>query len=201
MRKDNFTLATLFAGYSLAVTLVSLPLSSSDFKIGVLRPLSAIPLHEFVLVLSAIVVGVFASLSYRRLALDLASLSIAVVVLLDIDHLPSFFNIPQPIRPAHSIIVFLLFVAIIYMLGFSADKIAVASSAFVMHSAIDAGVFPVFWPLVPAYYSLDSVRYYLLSLSLFLALASGFAKRRLEQSSVAVKSRNMATEEHTRMKG
>lgn len=200
MRKDNFTLATLFAGYSLAVTLVSLPLSSSEFKIGVLRPLSTVPLHEFVVVASALVVGVFASFSYRKLALDLTSLSIAIVVLLDIDHLPSFFNIPQPIRPAHSIIVFLLFVAIIFMLGFSADKIAVASSAFAMHIAIDASVFPVFWPLVTAYYSLDSVRYYLLSLSLFLALASGFVKRKLQHSAIAVKSRNMAAEEHTRMK-
>jgi hypothetical protein len=176
--------------YTVLVTAVSILISPQDFKVGVFRPVNTIAPHEFILVLGSILLGVISSLGYKKFALDLTVISVLGVVLLDLDHLPSFLGISQPIRPAHSFVLFSLFIFTLCMMRLPFDKILILSSAFLIHNGVDTGIFPVFWPILNYYYSLADFKYYLIFSGVTLAYLSGLIKKRI-LSQTLMKSRYM----------
>src|SRR2546425_12946422 len=114
----------------------------------------------------------------RKLDLSSLLLSSSFIVFLDLDHIPSVLGIPQPIRPAHSL-VFLAVLLIILTFFFKKPakvRLTVVASFF-GHLAVDTGTFPLLAPLSYGYYSLASVDLGLFMLAALMALAAGYLGR------------------------
>lgn len=174
----------IFAGLVLLFTAVSVRLAPPSVDVGGARPVETIPPHLLELGGFGALLGVAALWVYGRGGVWVALLLPAMVVLLDLDHLPVFLGIAQPIRPAHSV-VFLaadLTITTIILRRFDFNLIVV--SAFLGHMGVDAGLFPPFSPFSFDYYQLDQYRLPLIVGSALLALAAGFLWRRLHISTL-----------------
>lgn len=101
-----------------------------------------------------------------------------LVVLLDLDHLPAYLGIAQPIRPAHSIVFILCALVFTTILLGRFDLDLVVLSSFTAHLGIDSGLFPPFSPISFQYMQLDPFRIPLIAASVLFALAAGLAWRR-----------------------
>jgi hypothetical protein len=109
----------------------------------------------------------------------LLTLSVAFVVLLDIDHLPSLFGIAQPIRPAHSFTFLVLEVAALALAVRRRPEVElIAVAAFFGHVAGDTGIFALFAPFSFDYYSLNGYAFPLALTAVAFALVAGYAGHR-----------------------
>ncbi|MEM0117504.1 MAG: hypothetical protein QXV32_03580 [Conexivisphaerales archaeon] len=163
----------------LLLTGISLLFSSAEVRIGTFRPISQIPLHEFVLLAASMLVSGLALLANRRFDYSLLLLPPVFVIFLDIDHLPSAIGLAQPIRPAHSILfVFLFSILLYYLLHKPASYSLLAVSSFAVHISVDTGVFALLAPFSFNYYSLAGYRPELLLLGIFFAILAGYVHRK-----------------------
>jgi hypothetical protein len=165
--------ALAFTGFSLVVS----PLQA---QIGRFRPIAAIPAHLAVLVLLGAVLGVASSILAKKPGLTFLFLSPILVVLTDIDHLPSTLDVAQPIRPAHSFIFVALVMVVTAIVIRRLDIEATVLSAFLAHLSVDTGLFPPFSPVSFKYYNLAPYSLTFLAASVVFALLAGFLKRRKE---------------------
>jgi hypothetical protein len=165
---------------ALVFTAVSLVVSPQQAQIGRFRPIATIPAHLIVLILLGAALGVVSSIVARKPGFTFLVLFPVLVVLTDIDHLPSMLDIAQPIRPAHSFIFVALAVVVTAMVIRRPDIEAIVLSAFLAHLSADTGLFPPFSPVSFQYYSLASYSLTFLTASVVFALLAGFLKRRRE---------------------
>ena len=168
-----------YVALDIALTLILFAISPESVKIGTLRPVSTIPPKLFQLALAGLAVGLIASITFRKLDLNLILLGVAFVALLDVDHLPSMLGKDQPIRPAHS---FLFLAILLLVLAFTAKKQPwvelIAVSAFCAHLASDTGGFAFFMPCSFTYTSIDRYRVPFALGAVTFALLAGYAKHR-----------------------
>lgn len=176
--KDAIIAGAVFTLLVLAFTVVALVVSSPSSRIGAARPLEAIPLHEVELGAAALVLGVLALGVYGRGGFAAPTLLVGLVILLDLDHFPSFLGIAQPIRPAHSFVFIAVDVAATAIILRRMDFGLIAMSAFSAHLGIDDGIFPPFSPVSFQYAQLDPIHLPLLVASGVLAFAAGYLMRR-----------------------
>ena len=169
----------VFLAIDLALTLLFFGVSSSAVHVGTLRPVATIPLKVLGLAALGLGVGIVASLMVKRIDFGLVTLALAFTCLLDVDHLPSFFGVAQPIRPSHSI----AFLAITLLaLSFVArgrwDIPAIFLASFLAHIASDSGVFALLAPFSFNYFSIEAFKIPLAVGSIVFALLAGYLKRR-----------------------
>lgn len=157
---------------------VSLLVSPSQAQIGTFRSVDTIPSHLALLALAGVALGVASLLVAWKPALPLALLFPALVVLTDLDHLPSMFGVAQPIRPAHSFVFLAATLAVTAMVIRRSDVEAIVLSAFFAHLSVDTGLFPPFSPLSFQYYSLATYRPEFIAASVVFAISAGFLMRR-----------------------
>jgi hypothetical protein len=119
-----------------------------------------------------------------KLDLGLVILVPALVVLTDLDHLPAFLGLAQPIRPAHSIIFILCTVALMATVIRKPDVEFASLSAFFAHLSVDTGVFPAFSPVSFQYYDIGEFRILALLAAVAFALAAGLAMRHNKQGAI-----------------
>jgi hypothetical protein len=176
--KEVLVTGGIFSGLALAFTAVSLLASPQAANIGSARPFSTIPTHEIELLAAGVILGVLALAAFGRGGVATALLLPALVVLLDLDHLPSFLGIAQPIRPAHSLVFLFADVVITTIILMRFDFSLIAVSAFTGHLGIDTGLVPPFSPFSFQYFQLDPYRVPLIVASAFFAFAAGYIMRR-----------------------
>ena len=145
---------------------------------GQFRTLSSIPEHLAFLGGFGVALGLVGSIIYRRLDTNLVILIPALVVLTDLDHLPSALGMSQPIRPAHSLIFIVMVVAILALTIGRPDIQAATVSAFFAHLSVDTGVFPAFSPISFAYYDLSAYQPEIIAAAIIAALLAGYLGRR-----------------------
>jgi hypothetical protein len=188
--KDSIIIFVIYTILGIILTFVSLIYTSSSVKIGTLRPILAIPTHEIYLLIGALLICLVSCAVYRRFDFSFLFLPIIFTIMLDLDHLPVILGVAQPIRPAHSIF-FLL--ALILILRFVLKKPLyiefLAISSFLMHIAIDNGVFALFSPFSFEYYDLGQIRIYLGLLAIMVAVMAGYSKRVLNFQSHMAKEK------------
>lgn len=165
----------LILGIVLAVTIIFLVVSGASARIGTLRPLNTIPEKGVEIFLTGAAVGLTACAAAKRLDLSILALGIAFVAIIAVDHLPSAFGIPQPIRPAHT---FAFLAVEVVALGLVFRKrpelVLLAAAAWFGHVAADQGVFAFFAPLSFAYSPLGPYRIPFALISVVFALATGY---------------------------
>ena len=173
----------------LAFTLLGVALGPDASKVGETRPEATIPLHLEMLVGFGLVLGVLSAILYGRKGTVLAVLAPIFTVLLDLDHLPVYIGVAQPIRPAHSLL-FLLSVLIITAITIKRlDVGLVALSATLGHMGVDTGLFPSFSPLSFTYLELSAYKIELLAGAVISAIAAGLVLRfRVSQSQTSRES-------------
>jgi hypothetical protein len=164
----------LYGAMVLLFALISLYAAPQASQIGTFRPYPTIPFHELILGLLGLGLGLAASAAVRKLDLGLVLLVPALVVLTDLDHLPAFLGLAQPIRPAHSVIFILCTVVLMAAVIRRTDVVLTSLSAFFAHLSIDTGVFPAFSPVSFQYYNIGEFRVPFLIAAVAFALAAGF---------------------------
>ena len=171
-------MCVIYAAMVLVFTAISLFTAPQGSQTGIFRPVSTIPYHEVLLILLGIGLGLAASVFLWGRNWAFVFLIPALVVLTDLDHLPSYLKWAQPIRPAHSFIFILLTVALIVMVIRRRDVEFVSLSAFFAHLSIDTGVFPPFSPVDFTYYNLNEFRIPFLVAAIAFALGAGYVSRK-----------------------
>jgi len=176
--KEVLTATGIFVLLALLFTLISLLISPPSTQVGSARPFGEIPIHEVELgglgaLLGAVALGIYGQ-GGAVVALMLPALSILV----DLDHLPSFLGIAQPIRPAHSIFFLVADIALTAIVLRRMDFSLIAMSAFAGHLGIDTGLAPPLSPISFDYVQLDPYRVPLLVISTITAFAAGYLLRR-----------------------
>ena len=174
----------LYGAMVLLFTLISLYTAPQASQIGTFRPLPTIPFHELILGLLGLGLGLAASAAVRKLDLGLVILVPALVILTDLDHLPAFLGMAQPIRPAHSVIFILCTIALMATVIRKTDVELVSLSAFFAHLSVDTGVFPAFSPVSFQDYNIGEFRILFILAAVAFALAAGLAMRRNKQGAV-----------------
>ncbi|HME19310.1 MAG TPA: hypothetical protein VKF15_06230, partial [Nitrososphaerales archaeon] len=122
--------------------------------------------------------GCVSAVMYGRRGLSMLLLTPVLVALLDLDHLPAYIGLAQPIRPAHSLIfisVALICTAIILR---RLDLELIFVSSFTGHLGIDEGLFAPLSPLSFDYIQVDPYRFSLLACAVATALLAGYIWRR-----------------------
>ena len=168
----------LYASLDLLVTLISLYTRPPGSLVGVFRSLDTIPLHLFFLALGGVALSLLSVLVFRRFDLGLIVLIPSVVILTDLDHLPSALGIDQPIRPTHSFI----FIAVAFVLVATVirrlDLSFAVMSGFFAHLTVDTGLFPPLSPVSFTYYSLGEYQPVFIALAVSSALVAGYLGKR-----------------------
>jgi hypothetical protein len=174
----------LILAIDLAVTIVFFGVSGGHARVGTLRPVNAIPGKALELVLVGSGIGLVACLAAGRLDINLLTLAIGFVALLDVDHLPSVFGVEQPIRPTHSF-AFLAVEVVSLLIAFRGrpELAVLAVSAFLGHVAGDTGIFALFAPFSFVYGSIDAYRVAFGIVAVAFALATGSVSRRTARAS------------------
>jgi hypothetical protein len=174
----------VYAAMVLLFTWISLYTAPQSSQIGTFRALATIPSHELVLVLAGLGLGAAVSAVRRKPDVMFLILVPALVVLTDLDHLPAYFGLAQPIRPAHSIIFIVCTIALMATVIRRTDVELASLSAFSAHLAVDTGVFPPFSPVSFQYYDLAEFRGLFLLAAIAFAVAAGFAVRHNRQGAI-----------------
>ncbi len=164
-------LVFLFTGLSLAF-------GGAANGTGGVRPIDTIPAHLAELAGFGLLLGVGTLVFYGRKGLWLLLLTPSLVLLLDLDHLPIYLGIPQPIRPAHSLVFLAAAVLLTAAIVRKLEIELILVSSFTAHLGVDTGVFPPLSPLNFDYLQLEPYRLPLLLVSVVLALAAGLMVRR-----------------------
>ncbi len=140
--------------------------------------MGSIPLHLGELAAFGLVLGMAGAVFYGRMGLHLVFLTPSLTVLLDLDHLPVYLGISQPIRPAHSL-VFLAVVLAITAITIKAPEFElVVVSAFLGHMSVDTGLFPPFSPFTFDYYQIDPYRLLFALIAVLATVSAGAIVRR-----------------------
>ena len=180
--KSVLLTAGIFSALVLAFTAISLLVSSPDDQVGGARSPSDIPLHEVELGAAGALLGVFALGIYGRGGIAVALLLPALVILLDLDHLPVFLGAAQPIRPAASLVFLTFDVAMTTIILRRVDFGLIVMSAFTGHLGVETGLIPPFAPFSFSYFELNAFSIPLLTISTILAFTAGFLMRRRQRS-------------------
>jgi hypothetical protein len=177
--RDSLDVFAAFVALGLTFTAISLLASPLDVRVGTLRSISTIPIHEFALIGTGLALSFLVMIGLRRFDLSSLLLSASFIVFLDLDHLPSALGIAQPIRPAHSLVFLAVLLVILNFVFKKPVKVQLTVVAsFLGHLAVDTGAFPLLAPLSYAYYSLSSVDLALLGSAALIALLAGYLGRR-----------------------
>jgi len=185
--RETITLTLVFSGVALAITWLGVILVPPSEAQGVLRPTSEIPLKALLLLTLGLSIGAAASLAARRLNLSFIVSGGILTLLLDLDHLPSAFKIPQPIRPAHSIIFLIAVSAIVYLSTRKVTLATLSAAAFFAHLGSDKSFYPLLSPIVFDITTFGPE----VSLSLvLLAYALAFITGQLEKKALATSSQH-----------
>lgn len=176
----------IFVGIDLLFTAVSLFLAPAATQIGGVRPTDTIPAHELAMVGLGVVLGAGAAAFYGRRGLPLVLLTVALIVLLDLDHIPAYMGMAQPIRPAHSVVFIILVLGLIGATVRRLDVSLVVLSAFLGHLAVDSGIVPPLSPFSFEYASIDPYRALFLVGAVLAALGAGFLVRRSARGGTSV---------------
>jgi hypothetical protein len=174
----------VYGGMVLLFTLISLYTAPQDAQIGTFRPFQTIPSHVLILTSLGLGLGLTTSAVRRKLDLRIAILVPALVVLTDLDHLPAYLGLAQPIRPAHSVIFIICTVALMATVIRKAGVELISLSAFFVHLSADTSVFPPFSPVSFQYYGIGDFRIPALLSAVAFALVAGLAMKRNEQGVV-----------------
>ncbi len=140
--------------------------------------MSAIPIHEIELAAAGLVLGLVALGVYGKGGVSVSLLLPALVILLDLDHFPSFFGIAQPIRPAHSLVFLAIDMTITTLILRRIDFGLIVMSAFAGHLGVDSGLIPPFSPFSFQYVQLEQLHLPLLALSVASSFAAGYLMRK-----------------------
>jgi len=168
----------LYAVLALVFTAVSMVSRPSGTLVGVLRPLDEIPAHVFLLAAGGLALGFLASLGLRRFDIWLVILIPSVVVLTDLDHLPSALGLVQAVRPVHSFVFLAVSFVAVAMIIRRLDLSVAVMSGFFAHLGVDTGIFPPLSPLSFSYYHLGPFQVEFLAAASACALAAGLLGRR-----------------------
>lgn len=174
----------VYGGMVLLFTVISLYTAPQSAQIGTFRPIQTIPFHEMILALLGLGLSIAMFVAQRKLDLRLVILVPVLVVLTDLDHLPAYLGLAQPIRPAHSVIFIICTVALMATVIRKVGVELVSLSAFFAHLSADTGVFPPFSPISFQYYDVGAFRVPFLFAAIALALAAGLAMRHDKQGGV-----------------
>jgi hypothetical protein len=174
----------IYGAMVLLFTLISLYTAPQYSQIGTFRPFPTIPFHELILGLLGLGLGLTASVALKKLDLGLVILVPALVVLTDLDHLPAYLGMAQPIRPAHSVIFIVCTIALMATVIRKTGVEFASLSAFFAHLSVDTGVFPPFSPISFRYYNLGEFRMPFVLAAVAFALAAGLAMKRNKQGAV-----------------
>lgn len=172
----------IFTVLVLLITGISVLVGSPDVKVGSPRPLDTVPVHLLELAGFGIVLGIPILGICGRKGIGLAVLIPAMVVLLDLDHLPVFLGIAQPIRPAHSLVFLVTDMAATTIILRRLDFNLIIMSAFAGHLSVDTGLLPPLAPFSFQYIQLDQYRLPLVISSMILAILAGYIWRRENRS-------------------
>ncbi|MGI0084909.1 MAG: hypothetical protein ACREBQ_07490, partial [Nitrososphaerales archaeon] len=102
-----------YVALDLVLTTVFILVSPSGADTGAIRPSDTILPKIVELILVGIAIGSVASFAFRKIDLNIFTLSVAFVVLLDVDHVPAALGFQEPIRPAHTIAFLLALLAVL----------------------------------------------------------------------------------------
>lgn len=174
----------VYCAMVLLFTLISFYAAPEGSQTGTFRPLPTIPFHELILALPGLGLGLVPSVVRKKLDLGFVILVPVLVVLTDLDHLPAFLGLAQPIRPAHSIIFILCTVALMATVIRKTDVEFASLSAFFAHLSVDTGVFPPFSPVSFQYYNLGEFKIPFLLAAIAFALAAGLVTKHNRQGGV-----------------
>ena len=101
---------------NLLFTALGVLLYEPELPLGIFRGFSNIPLKAIQLLGFGVLIGFLVSLGQKKFSLMSMIYPIFFLIMLDLDHLPSFFGIAQLIRPAHSLLFIGVFMVAIYLL-------------------------------------------------------------------------------------
>ena len=166
--------AVLYAALVLVFTIISLYTRPAGSLIGLFRSTDTIPSHLLLLAAGGLALGLLPSLILRRVDLGLVILIPSIVVLTDLDHLPSALGIDQPVRPAPSFIFIALAVILVAPVIKRPDLSFAVMSGFFAHLGVDTGIFPPFSPVSFDYYKLADFQVAFLGVALVSALIAGY---------------------------
>jgi hypothetical protein len=169
---------TIFGGLAIAFTVFGVLFGPSEAQIGITRPESSIPTHLLELGGLGVILGLGTAALYGRKGLPLVFLTPVLTVLLDVDHLPAYLGMSQPIRPAHSLVFLASVLVLTGIVIRQVDVDLVVLSAFLGHMGVDTGLFPPFSPFSFSYVQLDPYRVPLLAGAAVASLAAGSLVRR-----------------------
>ncbi len=180
----------LFAAMVLGFTVLALSVAPSSVDVGGARPIYAIPGHALELAGFGVALGIAAIGVFGRGGLGLALLLPAMVVLLDLDHIPAFVGVAQPIRPAHSIVFLISFALTAAIVLRRIDLSLIGMSATLGHLGVDSGLFPPFAPLSFDYFQLEPFRVVFIGGSVAAAIAAGVLgrRRRMTRGGVSIEA-------------
>ena len=193
---DTFPPILAIVALDLALTIIFFGFSAPSTHIGTLRAEDTIAPKILQLTSVGLGLGILASLFSRAIDMRLVTFGLAFTLLLDLDHLPAFFGIDQPIRPAHSLTFLFIAFALLYLVAARGrpEIPVIFASAFFGHIAADSGVFAFLAPISFNYASLDEFKIPFAILAVCLAIWSGYLKskrRRLEKLSTVPNSINV----------
>lgn len=170
--------AIIFGSIVLCFTVLGVLIAPQQAQVGKTRPEITIPSHLVELAGVGALLGAGAAIFYGRRGLPLVLLTPTLTVLLDLDHLPAYLGIAQPIRPAHSLIFIVVVLILTTIVIRRPDFDLVVLSAVMGHMGVDTGFFAPLAPFTFDYVSLDSYRLLLIIGAGVAALAAGILVRR-----------------------
>lgn len=176
--RAGVTTVVIYAALILAFTLVGMAVAPAEAQVGAARPASAIPVHLAELVGFGVLVGCMSAVLCGRRGLPMLLLMPILVALLDLDHLPAYLGLAQPIRPAHSLVFILVALVCTAIILRRLDLELILVSSFTGHLGVDEGLFAPFSPLSFDYTQLDPYKIPLLVCAVATALLAGYFWRR-----------------------
>ena len=168
----------IYAALIIVFTLVGMAAAPAEAQVGAARPASAIPVHLGELVGFGFLLGGLSVVFYGRKALPIIIATPLLVALLDLDHLPAYIGLAQPIRPAHSFVFIMVALVCTAIVLRRLDFELILVSSFTGHLGVDQGLFAPFSPLSFDYVQLEPYRIPLLLCSIVSALLAGYLWRR-----------------------
>lgn len=175
---ETVKIVSVFSIVNIVITWLSVILVPPSEAQGMLRPISAIPLKVLLLLMLGLSLGAAASFAARQLNLSFIICGAVLTLLLDLDHLPSVFQIPQPIRPAHSIIFLITVLTIVFLYTRKASLTVLTAATFFAHLGSDKPFFPLLSPFVfkMTTFGLE-VSFSLVLLAFVLAVVAGLLEK------------------------
>jgi len=163
----------IFVGLVLTFTFLAVSAYDVSEPLGTFRRLSSLLPKAIQLLAFGALLSLVTTVGRRRLSWNTLTYPLLFLILLDLDHLPSFIEIDQPIRPAHSFI--LLLISLGAILAFENGRYATSltvTSSFLGHLGADSPLFPLFAPISSELYSFGNVTSISMTISMTLVLVS-----------------------------